>query len=313
MSYTLYTHKRVYTQCDCCSFMCGKGQLQGAAVKNWSRYVLLAWAVAFLILGLTHRRIKICIPIHTCMHACMHSRTVIKCHWIWHSVDCQLHWGASGLVGSRLSMFTGFMKTKLFMGFSYISSSLSHFFLLLILLTVTLSLLLFLIFSFLFSSVIPPLISLPFQPCPFSFLSLIFIFILFSFAPSLQPFFSSHFHSLVKFAAITCWITSPPPLVLSYTRCGTSLFGRLIDFQPHRCPAVAFVSCWQFRFSYLALLYLTVQIRSLRFLPPTNTVKMNEGLISIHTTNEIYSGVDTGWFLETYWVTCMGSSNSSRG
>lgn len=182
MSYTLYTHKRVYTQCDCCSFMCGKGQLQGAAVKNWSRYVLLAWAVAFLILGLTHRRIKICIPIHTCMHACMHSHTVIKCHWIWHSVDCQLHWGASGLVGSRLSMFTGFMKTKLFMGFSYISSSLSHFFLLLILLTVTLSLLLFLIFSFLFSSVLPPLISLPFQPCPFSFLSLIFIFILFSFA-----------------------------------------------------------------------------------------------------------------------------------
>lgn len=32
--HTVHTHKRLYTQCDCCSFMCGKGQLQGAAVKN---------------------------------------------------------------------------------------------------------------------------------------------------------------------------------------------------------------------------------------------------------------------------------------
>lgn len=253
---------------------------------------------------------------NACMYACMHSRTVIKCHWIWHSVDCQLHWGASGLVGSRLSMFTGFMKTKLFMGFSYISSSLSHFFC-----SSSSSLSLYPCFyfsSFLSSSLLSFLRSYPFLFSHALFLSFhsssfFFSFPLLSFAPSLQPFFSSHFHSLVKFAAITCWITSPPPLVLSYTRCGTSLFGRLIDFQPHRSPAVAFVSCWQFRFSYLALLYLTVQIRSLRFLPPTNTVKMNEGLISIHTTNEIYSGVDTEWFLETYWVTCMGSSNSSRG
>ena len=71
-----------------------------------------------------------------------------------------------------------------------------------------------------------PHISFPFLSFPF----LSFPFLSFPFPP-LPSCLSSQFHSLVKSAAITCWIVSPPPpLVLSYARCGPSLFGRLIDF-----------------------------------------------------------------------------------
>lgn len=71
-------------------------------------------------------------------------------------------------------------------------------------------------------------------------------------------------HSLVKFAAITCWITSPPPpLVLSYARCGTSPFGRLLDFRPRRYPAAVFVSLLVNE----ALLLTSIHLRFLH-LPP---------------------------------------------
>lgn len=85
-----------------------------------------------------------------------------------------------------------------------------------------------------------------FHPAPLSsFLLPIFPFLCFPhfsfFSFSSPP--ASPFWSLLPSPAESPLLfrSHPTPLVLNYTRCGASLFRRLIDFRPHRNPAVVFV------------------------------------------------------------------------